>query len=306
MKNDAESTLVSVNERDQLHVRHFLGGHRNTSVVLLHGLFGDGSLFFRSGDALACRLARAGFDVWVPDLRGKGRSWPALSREILRESHYGFHAAVTEDLATVLGLLREQAPDKPLYLVGHGTGGLLWLSFLARWPMVREMVRGLVLLGTAAEREPAGIGAALAWHLRDGALAAWRAYRHGVVTSPAMAGDDGAPGVEAPRFHRELRVMLGRGHWCDPDDALDHAAALSALPFWPPTLLAAAERDAPWSGPESARRLQAVLPSHDGRFYLFPASSGVRLLGPRSALAGGAGAEEVQTLVLDWLAAFDG
>lgn len=296
-RTEAESTLVSVNDRDQLHVRHFAGDERrHTSVLLLHDLFSDGSLFFRDSAALACVLAREGFDVRVPDLRGKGRSWPALAAG----DDYGFHAAITEDLATVFGLLREQAPDQPVYLIGHGTGGLLWLSFLARWPVVREMVRGLVLLGTASQREHAGFGASLAWQLRDGWRAAWLARRRGVVPGPA-AGD----GVEAPRFYRELRAMLGSGRWLDPADGLDHAAQLATLPYWPPTLMVSAA-DAPWSGPESARRLQAQLPPHDGRLYHFPPATGVRLRGPRSALAGGAGAEEVQALVLDWLATFDG
>ena len=80
-RRDAESTLVPVNDRVQLHIRHFGEGTRNTTVVVLHDLFADGSLFFRNSDALASRLAHEGFDVWVPDLRGKGRSWPALTRE---------------------------------------------------------------------------------------------------------------------------------------------------------------------------------------------------------------------------------
>lgn len=301
LRREAESTLIPVNDRDQLHVRRFGGGTRNTTVVLLHDLFADGSLFFRDGDALASRLAREGYDVWVPDLRGKGRSWPALTRDLLRELDYGFHDAVTGDLATLFGLLREEAPDKPVYLVGHGTGGLLWLSFLARWPVVREMVRGIVLLGAATAREPGGVGAAWRWRVRDGWLAAWRASQRGLVHGPASS----AGGVESPRFYREIRQLLARG-WIDPVDGLDHAAQLAGLPFWPPTLVVAAAADAPWSGPGAARRLQAQLPPHDGRLYLFPAESGVRLLGARSALAGGAGAGELQALVLDWLAVFDG
>ena len=48
------------------------------------------------------------------------------------------------------------------------------------------------------------------------------------------------------------------------------------------------------------------VPPHDGRLYVYPAASGVSLLGPHSALAGGTGAEALTTLVLDWLVAFDG
>lgn len=295
-RRDAESLLVAVNDRDQLHLRHYSGGSRHTTVVLLHGLCGDGSLYFRDNDALAPRLVREGYDVWVPDLRGHGRSFPALAPGATLD----FHAAVTEDLATVMGVLRDEAPDKPLYLVGHGTGGLLWLSFLARWPVVRELVRGVVLLGTGLVREP---GAGLAWTLRHGWLADWQMRRQGLLRGPAPGLGEGA---EAPPLYRDIRRLLASGVWRDPQDGLDHAAQLRELPDWPPTLMLAAGADAPWSGPESARALQALLPPHDGRLYLFPRDSGVRLLGPQTALAGGAGAREVESLVLDWLAAFDG
>lgn len=301
-RRDAESMLVPVTERDQLHIRHFGGGSRNTTVVLLHDLFSDGSLFFRDSDALGSRLAQAGFDVWVPDLRGHGRSWPLLTRDNAKEFEYGFHAAVTGDLATVIGQLREQAPDKPVYLVGHGVGGLLWLSFLARWPVVREMVRGIVLLGSATQRARGGLRNSWRWSVRDGWFADWRALQYGLVNKTGAGGE---PAVECKAFYRDLRRMLGAG-WIDPVDGLDHAAQLAELPYWPPTLVVTADRDAPWGGPEAARALQLQLPPHDGRLYRFPKSSGTRLLGPGSALAGGAGAGELQALVLDWLAAFDG
>ncbi len=304
---DAESILVAVNDREQLHVRLFSGGSRNTTVVLLHGLFEDGSLYCQDADALAPYLVRAGFDVWVPDLRGRGRSWPALAprpaaRAAAGGEANGFHAAVTEDIATIFGLLRERAPDKPVYLVGHGSGGLLWLSFLARWPMVREMVRGVTLIGTSLSVERSNWRAALAWQCRHGWYARWLAHRQGLV--PGKACGLGV-GDEPVRYFRELRAILQQG-WIDPVDGLDHAAQLRELPFWPPTLVIAAERDAPWSGLAGARAMQALLPPHDGRLYVYPAASGVSLLGPHSALAGGTGAEALTTLVLDWLVAFDG
>jgi pimeloyl-ACP methyl ester carboxylesterase len=299
---DAESMLVAVNEREQLHMRHFAGGPRHCTVVLLHGLNEDGSVFFRHADSLAPLLVRDGFDVWVPDLRGKGRSWPALTPELAAQMNYGFHAAVTEDLATVFGQLRDDVPDKPVFLVGHGVGGLLWLSFLARWPIVREMLRGVVLIGSATSVRPQTVRDRFYWSLRAGWYARWLVRRHGVLTGRATGLGDGA---EVPRFGEEIRALL-EGNWVDPADGLDHAAQLRSLGDWPPTLLLAAERDSPWADASAVRRLQAQLPPHDGRLYVFPKETGVRLLGPRGALAGGAGARDVQGLVLDWLAAFDG
>lgn len=300
---DAESTLVAVNDREQVHVRHFAGGTRHGTVVLLHGLNEDGSLFFRSPDALAPQLVRAGFDVWVPDLRGKGRSWPPLTPEVAAQmAGYGFHASVTEDLATIFGQLRDDVPDKPVFLVGHGVGGLLWLSFLARWPIIREMLRGIVLIGSATRVSREHWRARLDWDWRAGFYARWCARREGLL--PGRATGLG-PAAEIPAYYTDIRRLLENG-WVDPVDGLDHASRFTGLEGWPPTLLLAAERDAPWAGVSAVRDLQAQLPPHDGRLYVFPASSGVRLLGPRGALAGGAGAQDVLAIVVDWLAAFDG
>jgi pimeloyl-ACP methyl ester carboxylesterase len=299
---DAESMLVAVNDREQLHVRHFAGGSRRCTVVLLHGLNEDGSLFFRNSDALAPQLVRAGFDVWVPDLRGKGRSWPAMTRESAALRDYGFHAAVTEDLATVFGQLRGDVPDKPVFLVGHGVGGLLWLSFLARWPIVRELLRGVVLIGSATAVNAVTLRERFAWQWRAGWYARWCVRREGLLPGRATGLGEAA---EMPRYYEELSAVLSNG-WRDPQDGFDHAAQLREVPDWPPTLLLAAERDAPWASAAAVQALQSSLPTHDGRLYIFPAASGVRLLGPQGALAGGAGAGDVQGLVLDWLAAFDG
>lgn len=290
--------LIPVTDTAQIHVRRFGDSHRNTTVVLLHDLFSDGSLFLRNADALGSQLAQAGFEVWVPDLRGHGRSWPLLGRDTVKTFSYDFHAAVTGDLATVIGLLRDQAPDKPLYLVGHGVGGLLWLSFLARWPVVSEMVRGIALIGMFTHRERGG----LAWRLRDDLFARWRALQHaGMVVRP---GSDGQPHPETLAFYRDVHRMLEQG-WIDPADGLDHAAQLAQLTRWPPTLAVCADRDGPWSGAQSARLLQRQLPPHDGRLYRFGRESKVRLRGPGSALAGGTGAADLGGLVLGWLDCFD-
>lgn len=298
VRRDAESMLVAVNDRTQLHLRHFSGGERNTTVVLLHDQCSDGGVFFGAGNSLAQKLVLAGFDVWVPDLRGHGRSWPALEAH----SDWGLHAAVTEDLPTVLDALRQAAPDKPLFLLGQGSGALLWVSFLARWPVLRDLVRGLVLVGPMLAREPGDWRCDWRWRWRHGWRANRLAKRTGLVPGPALQLGQAD---ESPRFYRELRALL-EGAWVDPVDGLDHAAALAALPGFPPTLQLAAAADAPWSGPQAARRLQQLLPPHDGRLYVWPADGGVRLLGPGNALEGGAGVEEVERLVLDWLAAFDG
>ena len=105
--------MVPVTGKVQLHLRRLWTGDKGAGqpVLMFHGAAEDGHIFYsHSGLGLACFLARNGCEVFVPDMRGKGKSWPAINQN----SDFGFHEIVTEDIpalaATVkrLGGGREQ------------------------------------------------------------------------------------------------------------------------------------------------------------------------------------------------------
>ena len=77
-----ESITVPLPSTDQAHLTRFYRDKRNlgTPVFMLHSTLQDSSTFFSDkGTGLACYLARQGYDVFVGDMRGKGKSWPQVN-----------------------------------------------------------------------------------------------------------------------------------------------------------------------------------------------------------------------------------
>lgn len=89
---------------DPLHFKRYSGGGERPSVLLVHAGIADGSAW----GPVAERLATAGHDVVVPDLRGFGRS-PDPARR------YGH----VEDLTTVL----DEAEIETAFVAGWSMGG---------------------------------------------------------------------------------------------------------------------------------------------------------------------------------------
>lgn len=108
---------------NRLHVQLFVPEEPAEQVVLaLHGSVEDGKIFYsRSGKGIAPFLAGNGFEVWVPDLAGKGKSKP----EIDRNSLFGQEEAIAIEIPALLQALREKHPDKPIHLLAHSWGGVL-------------------------------------------------------------------------------------------------------------------------------------------------------------------------------------
>lgn len=98
-------------------------------ILLIHGLLQQGA----SWDMIATPLARAGFFVTAPDLRGHGRS-AAVGRGSLHTT-----LNLLLDIDRTLAAL----PEKPLVLVGHSLGAVLAGITAGVRP---ERIAGLVLI----------------------------------------------------------------------------------------------------------------------------------------------------------------
>lgn len=145
-------------------------------VILCHG-FGYNSRFFdlRADVSLARYLAQNGFDVWVADLRGCGRSnkWVVTVRDgknamidrfvdeigaaKVPESgfvsldprffNWTFDDHVTFDIPTILSLVTQTTRSSQVAWIGHSMGGNAMLCWLGQHPNDRTVVR-LVTVGS--------------------------------------------------------------------------------------------------------------------------------------------------------------
>ena len=113
-------------------------GHEpRATVILVHGLKDHGGRYAHVGEW----LARRGFAVYAPDLRGHGRS------EGERFYVDSFDEYV-EDLESFVRRVRDREPEQALFLLGHSMGGAVASLFVLDR---RPDLRGLILSAPALE-----------------------------------------------------------------------------------------------------------------------------------------------------------
>lgn len=119
----------------QLDLRHVrpVGDQRSARpVILVHGIVTNGrSCDFDQEHSLARELARRGFDVWIPSLRGTGES-EKRSLFSVKDDESDFDAFVTRDLPAIIGYVQQQTGAAQVDYVGHSMGGLILYAYLAR------------------------------------------------------------------------------------------------------------------------------------------------------------------------------
>lgn len=265
-----------------LHVTRIRGEVRHPVPVLLtHGTFSNAAVCMR----LAVYLARDGFDCWVFELRGHGRSarGPAAS---------DFEVWSELDVPAVLRAVRRETRRPHVLLIGHSGGGLVFLMHLARHPEVMANVKGVVTLASQATEAAASFtGSAKI------VLAALANNVAGRLPGRLLGvgPEDESASVMNQWFGWNLRRR-----WVGKD-GFDYLAALSGLEV--PVLCLAGGGDhfiAPVAG---CRRLFEAIGSFDKRLVLCARSEGfaedyshARIIASRAAQA------EVWPQIAEWLA----
>lgn len=95
------------------------------AVVLLHGLGSNRFAFMLPERSLAQWLADRGFDVYVPELRGAGRSVP-------RHWRYDLEDYLKWDLPAILRCVQSASGQQQVQWVGHSMGGILMMCHAIR------------------------------------------------------------------------------------------------------------------------------------------------------------------------------
>ncbi len=236
----SSSHFVDVDGRSGHYRLHLKRWHRDPlgpPVLALHGSIEDGRIFYSAtGKGLAPWLAGQGFDVYVADLRGCGRSIPSIS---WRTDH-GQTDAIVEELPALGRWLARRRPDRDQTWIAHSWGGVLSSAALVRDPVLARQVRGQVLFGTKRAITVFNLDKLLqynlAWSLIGGLATRWLGYL------PARRLGLGAE--DEPR-----QLYLDTCHWADPRhpwrdtrDGFDYRAAARQTGL-PPTLWLAGASD---------------------------------------------------------------
>ncbi len=115
------------------------------AVILQHGLGSNGFVFDVPRHSLARRLAAAGFDCFISELRGAGDSDHPHGR-------FGLDEYMERDVPAILAAVLESTGRKTVHWVGHSMGGLLMMMYAienAAAPIDR-----FVAIGSALDYKP--------------------------------------------------------------------------------------------------------------------------------------------------------
>jgi oxygen-independent coproporphyrinogen-3 oxidase len=251
-----------------------------TPLLLTHGTFSNANVCTR----LAAYLAEHGFDCWILELRGHGRSLAGPAAP-------DFEWFAEYDVPAALDAVRATTRRSDVLMLGHSGGGLVFLMHLARHPEVSVHVRGLVTLAAQAT------GAGATWSGRTKiSLFALGTRVLGYTPGPLLGL---GPQNEFGPVIGQWCGWNWRGRWVGRD-GFDYGAALRSLTVPALCLAGAGDRFiAPVAG---CRELFEALGSSDKRFLECGLAHGfaedythARIIASRAAR------QEIWPLVLDWL-----
>ncbi|MCY1423213.1 Alpha/beta hydrolase family protein [compost metagenome] len=120
---------------------------RGVPVILLHGSFSNRRFWFSPrGIGLGAYLARAGFDVWIPEMRGHGLSPRNHDYRRNRVADYARY-----DLPVIGAFVGEQSGQAP-HWVGHSLGGITLAAALGGHYLGQAQVASAALFGSQVSR----------------------------------------------------------------------------------------------------------------------------------------------------------
>src|SRR6218665_2352672 len=123
------------------------GETRGVPVILIPGSFSNRRFWYSpKGIGLGPYLARAGFDVWIAEMRGHGLSPRHLDYRKNRVADYARY-----DLPAIAAFVREQTGQAP-HWIGHSLGGITLAAALGGRYLDEENVASVALFGSQISR----------------------------------------------------------------------------------------------------------------------------------------------------------
>ncbi len=228
-----------------------------------------GCLQLGPGHSLVDALHREGFDVYLLSHRGDPDA-----RAPAQASGFNFDDLVSQDLQATINAVRTRTCAQRVLFVGHGLGGLMFISHLARGGQP-DLAAGVSLCaqvvfqgGTSRARDLHRVARLLpaSWRIPHRAIQRWM-----LATGRDTALRPLAQQVDGPTLRRlaldgtaDLSAALVQqiakwhqaGHLCDSTDRFDDLAALQGVDF--PLLSITGDAD-PVCPPQAASPLAHTL-----------------------------------------------
>lgn len=214
-------------------------------IFLVHGYFEDSRIFYSaSGKGFAPFLAENGYDVYMCDLMGKGKSSPQVS-EGLDQSQ---HEIITDDMPKFIAKVREVSGKEDINLGGHSWGGVIVLAYLARTK--DSHINSIITFGSKRRIGVKGwrklLYIDIAWNWYGGRLV----KKHGYLPAAKMKmGNEDEP----KGYYKEATVWVKEKDWIDPTDNFNYPEHFNFE--LPPMLFITGKGDKILGHPRDVKRL---------------------------------------------------
>ncbi len=262
----SQESLFITDKHHQLHLRHIHHNDNGAPVLMIHGAIENGKIFYtESGKGLGCYLAEQGFDVFVADMRGRGKSTPPIRDDQAHDQT----DQITRDIPLMIEFIWQRT-GQPVHIICHSWGGILVASALARFPKLVEKVRSQVCFGSKrsvyARNLEKLIKVDLIWKWLSPLIARQKGY---LPAKQYKIGSDD----ETRESLRQSVHWVKHTPWRDTRDSFDYAAAAQST-TWPPTWHIAAVADHALGHPEDIRRFIRETGNTDSFFTLLSKANG--------------------------------
>lgn len=140
-----EEYMLDTDDGWTVHLRRHPG---KQPVLFVHGMGANSHNFdLNERYSLVRFMAAKGYDCWVVELRGRGKS----RRKHALKDDWNFEDFLHRDLRRTVAFIREQT-GRPLHWVGHSMGGILGAAYVECHG--GQDVKSLTLFGTPLAFEP--------------------------------------------------------------------------------------------------------------------------------------------------------
>lgn len=231
-----EPVFIPVSETDTLHMMRIYSNPEGPPVLMIHGAVENGRIFYNEeGRGLGPYLARSGYDVYAADLRGRGGSYPHVSRN----SSYGQTESITGDIPAYMNKIIELRGRIAQHWICHSWGGVLATAHLVRFPENIANVKSLVYFGSKRRVSVFNLHRLiyidLVWRYLF--TLAGKIYGYVPARRFGVGIDD-----ESLKSHSGCVCWVEERSWIDPRDGFDYGEAAESVTL-PPALYFAAGND---------------------------------------------------------------
>ncbi|RHW77370.1 alpha/beta fold hydrolase [Colwellia sp. RSH04] len=211
----------------QLHLRHIYKVKGGAPILMLHGSIENGKIFYtEKGKGLGCYLADQGFDVFIADFRGKGKSLPPIHED----TNHGQFEMITQDVPELLQYVHDKT-GKKVHLICHSWGGVILASSLIRKPHLADLISSKLCFGTKRSIRIKSFEKFIKLDLLWNKLLPHIARKTGYVNAEKLKfGADS----ETLSFLQQSSQWINKGEWQDPVDKYDYIGQVSQV-NWPAT-----------------------------------------------------------------------